>query len=1344
MAQHELLVKLGLQSDSFTRNIKNVNNQLKLTEAEFKKLETGTTNFGNSQKDLEAKLTKLKTTKEQLTAKTVLYKNKITELNTKIKEAQEKHEGIAKSLENEKKKLSELETTQGKNSKAYKEQKKAVSDVQQEYDKSKKSIENFNLSLQKHKIDLANTETEINKLDSALANLSFEKATFGINQLGSKLTSLSGKLDTMSQKMGAIGGTLTASVTTPLVLAGKSVVQFGAEFTASMSKVQALSGATGTKLESLEKKAREMGKATSFSAKEAADGLGYMALAGWDTEEMLKGIEPVLRLAEAGNLDLATTSDLVTDSMSSLGLEVEDLSEYLDKVAKASSKSNTDIDQLLRTYNQVGGTFQRLNVPLEESAALIGILANRGMKAEQAGRATSSLFINLTGGSKTAAKALDALGLTAYDSKGKFKGVEEVLVELHNELYKVENGTRKYTDAQVDSYLAMIGGKTQIRTLDAMLNGVAETTEDGTTEFQALKKEIINSNGALSDMAEIMKDNVQGDWEKFTSMVGELKLKINDLVEGSVRKLLQNLTNLTEKFINLDEDTQKFILKIAGIAAAIGPALLAISGITKGLSLLTGGIGSAITGVLGFAKNIKGVISLVKGGSSVFSALTATFAGFPAVIGIAAAALVAITATIGDNERMLASLQEKWGAFGTFLGGICEFISGAVKMSLGNLLTTLGGIGKGIVAVISGKWNQIDDIVRETNAKVQTNTAEAWSNMKLESTRALTDIRNMTERDMEGVSKAFEGALKTLPNVTRDNLNETGEQFANLFKSASGNILNLSDTSIKILRGTSDTMATLFSGIKGNMDIEEAGVKFTQNMEAMLRSGEINLADLEREFASAGDLIADNMANSLERVKNKTNEILKELGDIARDGLEPVSADIVSIVDGMSTETMRTLRGMGSNWSQLFKGISTDGSMHTLDMKNQILENMESLGLNTPEKLATFKQALITELEAAETAASQEGAEIGAGITNSITDGLNNNQEATKQEVKNTTTEIAKGATEGMTEGLADLPQAVHDELSKAGVTINAQGQVIVEDMAKKGGEAGKAYVNKLDKELPQLSGVSNKIQKTLAGIDSVRLGNVTKQLSEVNRWLGVVGTTSLQTKNNINHLTALKWGNTTKGLSEVNRWLGIVATSSSSTHTAINPLTLLKWGNTTKGLSEVNKWLGTVKNSASSAGSYLRSMTNVSFGGVTKGLSEVNKWLNTVKGNASSARTAISSVSKARSIQLNEENAQNYTKINIVQPEPTLYKYRTNYGEDLVSKVLSGSSSSNSNTAKSSANDNNELVSAIFSLVEALTNKNLSTSINIDGRQLASATAPLIKNQIEKIDSRRNRLAGI
>jgi TP901 family phage tail tape measure protein len=166
-----------------------------------------------------------------------------------------------------------------------------------------------------------------------------------------------------------------------------------------------------------------MGAATSKSATEAAEALSYMALAGWDTNTSLTALEPVLRLSEAGKMDLALASDLVTDSMSSLGIGVEELQSYLDKMAKTSSKSNTSVTQLGKAMVIAGGTFKNLNTPMSEANAILGILANRGLKGSEAANSLNSIMINLTIGAGQAGTAMKELNISAFDSEGRFKGM---------------------------------------------------------------------------------------------------------------------------------------------------------------------------------------------------------------------------------------------------------------------------------------------------------------------------------------------------------------------------------------------------------------------------------------------------------------------------------------------------------------------------------------------------------------------------------------------------------------------------------------------------------------------------------------------------------------------------------------------------------------------------------------------------------------------------------------------------------------------------------------------------------------------------------------------------------
>lgn len=200
------------------------------------------------------------------------------------------------------------------------------------------------------------------------------------------------------------------AMSAPMVAFAGYSTKVAMDFEQGMAQVSAISGATGKDLEKLSDKAKELGATTSKNATESAKAMEYHALAGWNVQQILEGTEPILRLSEATNLDLARASDLTTDSMSAMGIETKNLGRYLDIVAQAQRSSNTTAGDLMEAYIGVGGTLKNLNVPIEESSAWLGVLANRGIKGSKSGNALSSVLINLTSG---LGKAIEAVGSLA-------------------------------------------------------------------------------------------------------------------------------------------------------------------------------------------------------------------------------------------------------------------------------------------------------------------------------------------------------------------------------------------------------------------------------------------------------------------------------------------------------------------------------------------------------------------------------------------------------------------------------------------------------------------------------------------------------------------------------------------------------------------------------------------------------------------------------------------------------------------------------------------------------------------------------------------------------------------
>ncbi|WP_051539880.1 phage tail tape measure protein [Clostridium ihumii] len=569
-----------------------------------------------------------------------------------------------------------------------------------------------------------------------------------------------------TQKVGKtlenIGGNLTKSVTMPLVGIGAVATKIGMDFEESMSNVQALSGANAQQMEQLEKAARDAGAATSKSAKDSADALGYMALAGWDVQTSMDALMPTLRLSEAGNLELGRTSDLVTDSYSSLGLSIENikdvLPDYLDKVAKTSASSNTNIDALMEGMIVAGGTFNNLNVPLEESCALMGVLANRGTKGSEAGNALNSIMVNLTTGAGQAGEAMETLNLSAFDSEGKFKGMANVLLELKDK-------TKDMTEEQRNLVLAQIGGKTQLDTLQKLLAGVGE-------EYGELSGKITDSKGSLENMAIIMQENTKGAVTRLKSALEELGLKIWDNLKEPIDKAVEVVQKLTDKLNSLSPETQQTIVKFAMIAAVVGPVILIFG-------KLTTKIGKTIKSISNLSKGIK------KAGG-VMAYLSSP--GHKVVLIMTAIALVAllviknwdkISATfkkVGDNIAKYTSISGKHvksfiKIFENVIKKAVSSIAKSVKSLAGKILPPLKEVIKVIATSIKELMPIIKPILIFIAGVFVTGICGAFSIMGT----VISAVVNVIGGVVGGLLKVFQGVLNFIIGVFTGNWKQAWE-----------------------------------------------------------------------------------------------------------------------------------------------------------------------------------------------------------------------------------------------------------------------------------------------------------------------------------------------------------------------------------------------------------------------------------------------------------------------------------------------------------------------------------------------------------------------------------------
>lgn len=324
----------------------------------------------------------------------------------------------------------------------------------------------------------------------------------------------------------------------PLVAAGVTIsagagiadtVKTYADFEAAMSEVKAISGATSEEFAQLTEKANQMGAVTKFTASESAEAFKYMAQAGWDAKEMMDGIEGLMSLAAASGEDLGTTSDIVTDALTAFGMAAKDSGRFADVMAMAANATNTDVAKMGDTFKYVAPVAGALGYSIEDTAVAIGLMANNGIKASQAGTSLRSLLTNLTHPVGQAEDAINDLGISITNADGSVKPLSQTLQELRSKFSAL-------SEAERAQYAAMLAGQEGMSGLLAIVNASDQ-------DFADLTEQINNSSGAAQEMADIMMDNLAGKFELFTGALDSMKMSLGEKFKPYLMEALDWLTD---------------------------------------------------------------------------------------------------------------------------------------------------------------------------------------------------------------------------------------------------------------------------------------------------------------------------------------------------------------------------------------------------------------------------------------------------------------------------------------------------------------------------------------------------------------------------------------------------------------------------------------------------------------------------------------------------------------------------------------------------------------------------------------------------------------------------------
>ena len=564
------------------------------------------------------------------------------------------------------------------------------------------------------------------KFDTSIDSKGFQSGIDGIGSIAEKGLKATGAI---------LAGTATA-----IGAIGAASVKVGSDFEASMSKVAAISGATGDDLKALTDKAKEMGATTKFSASESADALQYMAMAGWKTEDMLNGLEGIMNLAAASGEDLATTSDIVTDALTAFGLSAEDSTHFADVLAQASSKANTNVGMMGETFKYVAPVAGALGYTAEDTALAIGLMANSGIKASQAGTSLRSIMSRMAKPTKEVQGAMDKLGVSLTDSNGNMKSLNEVMGDLRN-------GFAGLSEAEAAEMAAALGGQEAMSGLLAIVNA----SDD---DFDKLSDAIYSCDGAAKRMADTMNDNLQGQITILKSGLEGLGISLYENMEAPLKEVVKEAQNMVQQlqdaFNNggLDEVVSTvgdIFAKIVEKAASAAPDLIDVAsdmiqsfltGINNNLpNIASAGVdivtslGSALientgllwsTGVALLAEVLSGLADnmpqLVESAKDALSQFGSALVEYAPSIGESAAKIVSYLASavienlpqiieVGKQivQGFITGIEQEFPGLGTFLSGLFD-----------GFASTLAPIAQTVVDALSNIFSALDGADPET------------------------------------------------------------------------------------------------------------------------------------------------------------------------------------------------------------------------------------------------------------------------------------------------------------------------------------------------------------------------------------------------------------------------------------------------------------------------------------------------------------------------------------------------------------------------------------------------------------------------------------------------------
>ncbi|WP_077317571.1 phage tail tape measure protein [Virgibacillus proomii] len=712
--------------------------------------------------------------------------------------------------------------------------------------------------------------------------------TTPIRTAGTALQNAGNKMKGVGNSMKSAGRSASMYLTAPLLAAGGAAIATGVSFDDSMARVQAISGATGDQLEQLRDKAKEMGATTKFSASQSAEALNYMALAGWSTEDMLNGIEGVMSLAAASGEDLASVSDIVTDSLTAFGLEAKDSSRFADVLAATSSNANTNVAGLGMAMQYAAPVAGALGYSVEDTATAIGLMSNAGIKGEKAGTALRSMFTNLASPTKAMKTAMDELGISIKNSDGSMKTLDEIMGDLRTSFSGL-------TDDQKASYAATIFGKEAMSGALAVINASEK-------DYNKLSDAINNSSGSAEKMAGIMEGTLGGKWREIKSGIEGFAISIYEVMRPALMQGAEMLQNFITWLNNLSPQVKMAAVVIAGLVAIIGPLAIVLGTVITFAGMFVGSLGTLIARFAPLIAQTTVLRNVLLGVMRVF-----------AFISNPITALVAIITTIlipvfiklyQENQKFREIVMLVWNQIKTVITTVVQTVVAFVMQIWSTLTTFWNEHGQMILQAAMNVWNVIKTVITTVMTVIWTIMQTLWPVIK----SLIVSTWNAIKGVIQGAIDVILGVIQFFSALFTGNWSEMWEAVKRIVAGAVklvwnlvqlwfvGKILKLGKTLFKSLTGIVKNLWSKVSGFfKGGVtkakDVVSTGFNFIKSKISSVMNA------IKSIISSIWNSIKGVIARVVNSIKSKVSNVFNSLKGVTSKAFNAVKNAVKSGMD---------------------------------------------------------------------------------------------------------------------------------------------------------------------------------------------------------------------------------------------------------------------------------------------------------------------------------------------------------------------------------------------------------------------------------------------------------------